>query len=324
MAWPNNTREFVVNTGAKTSTNIAGETLVWDLPKTGILQEIYLSITTAITGTIVGGSTTGKARQVKRVRLLANAGINVCDFSGEGYHYLLRDFVEALNDPVSFAGGRSAVATGVDNLSMYIPIAINSRDPIGLLNLQNPDTQLRLEVELGGNGWLCTSGITAVTVVVTPYLGMYRMPLAKEDRPKFDFVHTMQEDQSALTSGAEFTYNWLRGNTYLSVVHGITLASTAADSFTTAALRVNQNDYLRPALPPAYFDGEFTQYRGRARVKGVVPFDLISLSGLGDYSSLRDVLNTANLTDIQSVILPSASVAMYSMKRQLVYIGEAK
>jgi hypothetical protein len=216
------------------------------------------------------------------------------------------------------------MATGSSDLSMYIPIAINSRDPIGLINLQNPDTQLRLEVETGINGWAMTSGTTTAVSTITPYLGMFRMPLAKEDRPKFDFVHTMQEDQASLTSGVEFTYNWLRGNTYLSVVHGATLASTPADSWTLASLRVNQNDYLRPPLPPAYYNGEFSQYRGRARVLGVIPFDLVSLSGLGNYGSLRDLLNTQNLTDIQSVIVPSGTVALYTMKRQLVYIGEAK
>lgn len=320
MAWPQNTREFVVNAGGKTSTNLTGETLAWDLPKTGILYYIMLIITGALTGTPSTPSAVGKARLLTRVRCMANAGINVIDFSGEGYHFLLRDFIDIGGDPVPGSDGRAAVASGAFDLSMFIPIAINARDPLGLINLQNPDTQLRLEVEM--NPVRLANDFTAFTCTVTPYLGMFRMPLAKEDRPKFDFIHTMQEEQTGLTTGVEFVFNWLRGNTYLSVVHGATCASTPHDSLVTAALRVNQNDYIRPALPPAFYSGEYARGHGRARVLGVIPFDLIGLSGLENYGSLRDLLNTANLTDIQSVLVPDHTVTLYSMKRQLVYIGE--
>ena len=321
MAWPNNTRQFTVNAGAKTSVATTGETLVWDLPKTGILAAIWLNIACSLTGTPSTPSAVGQARLYSRVRVSANAGINLVDVSGEGYNFLARDFFEHGIDVTPSSVGRSAVASGVLDHSMFFPIAINSRDPIGLVNLQNPDTQLRLEVEIGALTRIAND-FSAMSCVVTPYLAMFRMPLAKEDRPKFDFLHTLQEDQNAVTSGVEFVYNWLRGNTYLSVIHGMTLASTAADSFTSAALRVNQNDYLRPALPPAFYSREFSQYHGRARILGVIPFDLITLSGLGNYGSLRDLLNTAQLTDIQSVIVPSATSTLYSMKRQLVYIGE--
>lgn len=322
MAWPERTREFIVNAGGKTSTATGGETLTWDFPKTGIFADLLLVITGTITGTPSTPSPVGKARLITRVRLMANAGINICDFSGEGYHFLIRDFTEHYVDPVPQSDGRSAVASGAFDLSMYIPIAVNRRDPLGLINLQNPDTQLRLELEIGALTRIAND-LTALSLTCTPYLGMFKMPLAKEDRPKFDFVQTWQEDQQSVTNGVEAVYNWLRGNTYLSVVHGCTLAASAADSWSAAGLRVNQNDYLRPtSLPPAFYTREFSKTRGRTRVAGVIPFDLIGLSGLGNYGSLRDLLNTANLTDVQSVITPTATTTLYSMKRQLVYIGK--
>lgn len=323
MAWPNNTRNFIVDGGAKTSTATTGETLTWDLPKTGILAGVYLKIRPSITGTPSTPSAVGQARLISRVRIMANAGINLADFSGEGYHFLIRDFLEDGVDVVPDSTGRAAVASGDGILDMWIPTSINGRDPIGLVNLQNPDTQLRLEVEIGALSRIAND-LTALSCVVQPWYEMFRMPLAKEDRPKFDFLQTFQEDQNAVTNGVEYVYNWLRGNTYLSVVHGCTLASTAADSWTAAALRVNQNDYLRPLTNTVFYTREFNRFHGRARILGVLPFDLIALSGLGNYGSLRDLLNTAQLTDIQSVITPSATTTLYSMKRQLVYIGEAK
>lgn len=321
MAWPENTREFLVDGGAKTSVATTGETLVWDLPKTGIYGGVYLKIRPSITGTPSTPSAVGQARLIARVRISANAGINLADFSGEGYHFLIRDFLEDGVDVVPDSTGRAAVASGTGILDMWIPASINGRDPIGLINLQNPDTQLRLEVEIGALTRIAND-LTALSCIVHPVYEMFRMPLAKEDRPKFDFVQTFQEEQASVTTGVEHVFNWLRGNTYLSVIQGCTLASTPADSWTTAALRVNQNDYLRPALAPVFYTREFNRFHGRARILGVIPFDLITLSGLGNYGSLRDLLNTAQLTDIQSVILPSATTTLYSMKRQLVYIGE--
>lgn len=247
MAWPQNTREFVVNIGAKAGTNLLGETFSWDLPKTGILGSIMLVITGNLTTAPSTPNAQGKSRLVRRVRLSANAGINLCDFSAGGYHWLMRDYMEHLNDPVPQSDARAVAASGPFDLSMHIPISVNSRDPIGLVNLQNPDTQLRLEVEVAPTTDLAND-YTVYTYTVAPYLQMFKMPLAKEDRPKFDFLQTWQEDVNAVTSGAEFAYNWLRGNTYLSVTHALTINAAAANSYTFAGLRINQNDYLRPML----------------------------------------------------------------------------
>jgi len=323
MGWPQNTREFVVGAGAKSGTNLLGETLAWDLPKTGILGAILLVITGNLTTAPSTPNAQGKSRLIRRVRLTANAGINLCDFSGGGYHWLIRDYCEHLIDPVPQSDARAVAASGAFDLSMHIPISINSRDPLGLVNLQNPDTQLRLEVEVAPTTDLAND-YTVYTYTVAPYLQMFKMPLAKEDRPKFDFLQTFQEDANAVTSGVEFVYPWLRGNTYMSVVHGCTLNAALTNSYTTAALRVNQNDYLRPPLGPTFYAREFSKMRGRTVPGGTFGFDLVSLSGLGNYGSLRDLLNTAQLTDIQSVIVPSATTTLFSMKRQLVYLGEAK
>ena len=70
-------------------------------------------------------------------------------------------------------------------------------------------------------------------------------------------------------------------------------------------------------------DIEFARFHGRARVAGVVPFDLIGSSGLGNYGSSRDMLYSAMVTELISrITIATASDTLYTVRRQLVTVRE--
>lgn len=316
MAWPMNTRLKKIPLTSRTSTNTAGETLTWDIPKTGILQNLYLVITGTLTGTPSTPNDLGMANYIQRVRLIANAGINLIDVSGVGYNYLMRDFIEHNVDVGALNEARDAVNSGTFNLSMFFPIALNARDQVGLIMLQNEDTQLRLEVQIGALTVLAND-FSATSVTVQPFLDIFTVPLDKKDHPRFDFAHTWNEEQTTISGTGDYTWNWPRGNIYCSVVHGLGVGATGADGFTNAQLRVNQSEYLYD-VTPNFLTLEFYRSRGRARELGMLPFDFLSQSGLGNYGSARDLLDSRQLTDIDSVITVGTAGTLYTVKRQLV------
>jgi hypothetical protein len=321
--WPNNTRQFFTDLGAKAGP-LAGGAVTFDVPRVGILSSIHLMITGTVGGTVNTPNPLGFSAAVSSVVVQANSGLQLVSLSGPGYHYLLRDQLEMLTDVASAeVNGRTAVTAAAFDDSMFIPIAINSRDPIGLINLQNEDTLLQIVVNFATP--VVTGGSTATFTALSaqPFLELFSMPINKDDMPRFDYAHTITEEQESIAGAGVYTKNWLRGNIYLEMLHGVGIAVAPSDAFSTAQVRVDQNRFLYPNITPAFADKYYAKYRGRARLKGVLPIDFFNSSGLGNYASMRDAIDSAQLTDLSTLITATGAVTLYSTKRQLVKLGQA-
>jgi hypothetical protein len=252
-----------------------------------------------------------------RVRVVANSGLDIFNVSGAGYHYLLREALESeYVDPVGQSNARSAVSATTFNLDMIIPIAVNMRDPSGLIMLQNEQTILNLYID-----WLADASVaTGATVSLTTgdlFMEIFTVPPDSQDWPNINIIHQCLEDQQAVAAAGDFPYVWPRGNTYMQMFHGFGIGAAGADNFTRLALRVNQSDYLQ-STPPTYLDVEHRLYRGRARPAGAMIFDFAGSSGLGCYALARDLVNSALVTDLASVITTTAGGTLFTVRRQLL------
>lgn len=289
--------------------------LVWDIPKTGILGSIMLYITATVTGTLSAPNAYGAASIVRRVRLFANSGIDLINISGPGYHWMLRNFVNDYKDPVPFSDARNAVTVTTFNLSMFLPVALNLRDPIGLFMLQNEQTLLQLSVEFEADATVATGA--TVTATVTPIVEVFTVPIEDSDLPDFSLIQQIVEDDRVISGAGEYEYRWPRGANYLQTIHGFTPGPSGADSWSAAKLRINSVDYLANWVP-ATLNVEYGAAHGLSRVTGVIPFDLVGLSGLGMFGSARDVINSAAVTELESVLTLTGSGTLKTIRRQLV------
>ena len=312
-----NTRRKIVQLPTQTRP-VGGGTTAINLPKTGLLASIYLAIRGTVAGTLTVPSPLGMSSIISRIRLTLNSGIDVYNTSGAGYHYLLREVLESEYGDVSGqSNARSAVTAAAFNLDMVIPVAINMRDPLGLILLQNEQTLLTLNID-----WAADSGIaTGATVVSTaiPYIELFTVPVDPADYPPLNIIHQILEDQQAISGAQDWVYNWPRGNTYLQVLHGIGIGAAGTDLFTKAQIRVNQSDYLQSTDIP-FLDLEFRRLRMRVRPAGGIYFDLLGTSGLGNYGLTRDVFNSSLVTDLASVITTTGAASAYNVRRQLVVL----
>src|SRR5215510_1386422 len=135
-----NTRRKIVQLPTQTRP-VGGGTTSINLPKTGLLAAIVVAIRGSIAGTLTVPNALGMASIISRVRLTLNSGIDIFNVSGAGYHYLLREALESeYTDIAGQSNARSAVTAAAFNLDMLIPVAINMRDPLGLILLQNEQT----------------------------------------------------------------------------------------------------------------------------------------------------------------------------------------
>jgi len=317
LAWPDQTREKFISLGTKTKAAGANP-LNWDIPRSGILSKVFLSITGSIAGTLSAQNALGFCAVVNRIRILANNNIALVDIGPASVGYLLPPQLELRNLPMPTTGwnGRTAITATTFDISTLIPISFNSRDPLGLVNLQNPDTTLQVQVEFAADASVATGA--TVTATVELFVETFTMPLTPEARPDFSYLHVWQEESQSVAATGDVVWYWPRGNVYCSVFQGLGLGAAGTDGFTRAKVRINGGDYLFDASPAA-LTYLYSLYRGGAvRAPGLIPIDYSASSGIGDYGSTRDFIDTMMLTDIASVVTASATGTLYTLKRMLV------
>ena len=316
----NTRRKILPLTGAITRPVGGGTFGPLTLPKTGLLARIYLCLRGTVTGTVTGPNALGMASIISRVRLQANSGIDIFNVSGAGYHYLMRNVLESeYIDPVSQSNGTVAVTAVPFNLDIVIPVALDMRDPTGLIMLQNEQTIVNLYIDWLADSSVATGGPVVALTTGDCYLEVFTVPPDPKDWPPLNVIHQTLEDQQAVAAAGDFPYYWPRGNTYVGIYHGFGIGAAGADNFSRVAVRVNQSDYLQSTAVD-YLDAEFRLIRGRARPPGGIFIDLLGTSGLGVYGLPRDMFNSALVTDLATVITTTGAGTLFSVRRQLVVL----
>ena len=293
-----------------------GGTVRWDLPRTGFLARIFLKVTGSIEGTLSDPNPLGKASVIRRVRLVANNGLDIVNISGPGYHYLLRPLLDTGADHLPYTDARKAVDTGSFDISMVIPVALNPRDAIGLILLQSEQTLVTLIIDFEQDANVATGA--TVTATVTPYVEIFTVPADRKDWPALSFVHQILEDQQQIPSAGDYAYTWPRGPVYLQTVHGLGIGVNGSDVWSRALVQVNQADNIYTVTPELADMWFAFSTLGQTRLKGTVPIDLIGNAGFGVYDSLRDTIQSGNLTDLRTLITATGSGTLFTVRRMLI------
>ncbi len=310
-----NSRRRIIPQAAKTKGSESP--LTFRFNKVGMLAGILLRVSGAVAGTLTSPNPLGMASIVRRIEVLINSGIRLHTFSGAGYHYLIRDFLEDYKDPVPYSNARSAVTATTFDISMYVPVAVNLRDAIGLYLLQNEQTEVVCTVDFEADANVA-AGVTSITATVKPSLIVFSTPKEKGDWPDFSVVHSIIEETKSISATGKFQHNPIRGQTYLQLLMGYGIGVSGADSFNSARLQILGSDQVE-YYEPAELDLAFAMTHGRSRLKGVIALDWLGTSGLGSYGSARDAVQSRNISDIQVEIDATAQpVTFYAIRRQLI------
>jgi hypothetical protein len=290
-----------------------------ELSKAGILGALYLVIRGSLTGTLSALNPLGKSSIIRQVRGFLNTGIDLFQFSGAQYHYLIRDHIEDYKDPVPDSDARSAVAAGAYNLDMMIPIAISAIDPRGLINLQTEKMVMTVTVEFETDTVIAT-GITAHTCDVTPGLELFTLPPKDEDKPAFNTVHQIMAETRMVAGAGDIEYPWPVGNVYMQMLHGLGFAVAGADGWTKALVRELQTDRVYE-YSPIMADREYARWHGRARLPGTIPIDLVGSDGLGLYGGDRDLFFSSMASDLKTIVTATGNGTLHSVRRQIVAVA---
>lgn len=316
-----NTRRRLIQLPTLTKASGGGVVSINPIPRNGFLARLYLVIRGTVAGSLSNANALGMASIVKRVQLSVNNSQDIFRLSGAQYHYLFRDFVESeYVDVGGDSNGRSAVTATTFNLDMVIPIAMDLRDPIGILLNQNEQMTLSLDVDFEADATVATGA--TVTCTVIPVMEVFTVPPLEEDWPPVNLLHTVLGESTSVAASGEFRYTWPRGNVYLQLIHGLGIGASASDGWSQYILQVNHGDNLETFVP-TFADRLHYHQKGRARPAGVIHFDFLGSSGLGNYGLMREPFNSRLVTDLQTVITATGAATLYTVRRELVQLAPA-
>lgn len=319
------TRRKPIRQSTMTSPAAGGQQTI-QLDRAGFLQGVYLGISSVVvsSGGVTAPNPFGMASAIREVRLRPNAANDIYDVSGFGYKKLVDPFLGLAGWPTmgdTYNQGNSTVAAGTFKLDMYIPVAMNRRDPIGLFNLQNPTTTLTLTVWFEAPASMGTA-IDSVTTTVTPYMDVLDL-FSPHVLPPQQYLHQFKEDTTSWQAG-DITYQPELGQKYLACNHVLlTTANVPSDLYTRFQSVINGTDRWRDQAQDLC-DMEYHQNFGANRPVGLITDDFLASTELGTLSGLdRDVFDTEQTTAWKHIITSSIATNLLTVRRQLVALSQA-
>lgn len=309
------TRQTITLVRSLTS-QASGDLLHFEIPKVGALARLWATVRGTIT-TVGAANALGQASIINRVRVYGNTVSDIFNVSGPGYFHLLAPNIDLPTQALNNSTALTAVAAGAVNLDMVIPVTLNLQNLIGAVPIGNQETLVSVDFQMETDGNI---GVTAWTArpTVTLFMEMFTTPPGMEDSPIFRTMHTIIEEKMSVSIAGEVRYRWPIANVYLQTLHGLGFAVTGGtDNWTSMEVIANYTDHIY-YFNPGLADLRFSFLRHLTRAPGIIPIDLASSAGLGLYGSMRDALDSDDVSVVESVIQAAGAGTLYTIRRQLV------
>lgn len=281
----------------------ADRTVNFTLPKTRLLSKIALVVEGELT--IATAAATALARFspyniLRRVQVSINNGFNPVNVSGaELYLTNIARHNGSVFKPI--AGNERTVAPGLTvgthpfRFVAEMPITLNERDMVGLVLLQNEETVVTVNIDIGAAASLVTPGGTTVlsfpSFRITPVITTFSIPAVPQAFPDLSVLKLLQSQVNEAPSSGQMTVRLPVGTTYRKIfldMGGIAIPGTIDVLF-------NQAD-TPYSITPSYLRAINEEMYGDELPADVYALDF-SYQGLANLGGLRDYIDTERLTE---------------------------
>ena len=278
-------------------------TVNFTLPKTRLLSKIALVVEGELT--IATAAATALARFspyniLRRVQVSINNGFNPVNVSGaELYLTNIARHNGQIFKPV--AGNERTVAPGLTvgthafRFVAEMPITLNERDMVGLVLLQNEETVVTVNIDIGAASSLVTpggtTGLSFPSFRITPVITTFSIPAVPQAFPDLSVLKLLQSQVNEAPTSGQMTVRLPVGTTYRKIfldMGGIAIPGTIDVIF-------NQAD-TPYSITPRYLRAINEEMYGDELPADVYALDF-SYQGIADLGGLRDYIDTERLTE---------------------------
>lgn len=320
----------------------AGQITVQQLPTAGYLSDLYFTLTGTST-TTAAQSGVAKAYPappwnfLRKIRVYTNMGVELVNISGYGlylYNRVLRGAMDihthATADFLSYAvtnGGsnatvRSRYFTAIADLAVsqtsvawkcgwWLPITWGTTGKAGYQLLQDDAVKYYFEVTWGdvNDLYISLSGTPTLTAQVNPIIRTFATPRNPVNRPDLSYSKFLLEENQSLTAASGTnTFKLVTGNMVTKMIHCLENGSTLAP-VDPAAVTNFRMDYANTQVPYSInpdLQLLMQEYRYcKPLPQGTYVWDLAMALGLPELPTMRDVIDTIMLTNLQSELTVS-------------------
>lgn len=354
----NDTRQQIITLSPMTPPNpgTAGQIVTQQLPTSGYLSAIWMLLQGTTTTTSAQSATVLAYPQppwnfLRKIRVYTNMGVELVNLSGYGlylYQSCLRTgldidtIVNSLTYAVTDSGNNTvksrylvhptslaASSSETWKAGFYLPIAWGTAGKAGLQLLQDDAVKYYLELTFGdlNDLYASTSGTpTLSNVSVTPMVETFATPRNPANRPDLSYSKMILEETQPFDTGTGVTtFKMVTGNMVSQLIQELSNGSTAhpLDPTEVSLLRM---DYASTQVP-YNMNPDVQLLRqaflyGRNLPQGVYVWELAEALGLKELPTMRDVIDTLMLTNLQTEITLSgvtlASSKLRTIKEWLV------
>lgn len=271
-------------------------TLQFTLPKARLLAGLYVNVK-ATWGTAPTVSDKSKLpKLVRRISLDLNNGFAPFVISGEECRmYNLVDINANNINTDWYAGGSQKEYF----MNFYLPCTTNPRDPIGLILLQNDQTNVTLSIDLG---MMSETGISTEPskVEIKVMAETFSIPANANAYPDLSVLKLVNGRKDSLPTAGQQIIKLATGTIYRKLIFRLTDGSgnpmTPADITSNIELVFNQAD-INYSIDPEMLQILNKKNLGTSLPDGMFVFDFSNSGGLPNLGGTRDFIDSANLTE---------------------------
>lgn len=297
----------------KQSTQVGATTLQFNFPKARLLSSVLINCKLKVkcTGTDYAG-TFNKERLYKIIRRFSldlNNGFSPYVIDGANLHLLnlLRgnkglDTIPSADTKI----GLNGTADGKENVysfALEMPITLNDRDAVGLVLLQNDQTNVTLTVDVANIsdvfGTLEDATIDFVELTIEPMITTFSVPASADAFPDLSVLKLTNSRNDSFVGSGQHIIRLSTGTIYrrmlFKLVNEDGTPMNADDITSNIDLVFNQADVNYSISPEMLRTLNRIQF-GYDLPQGVFAFDF-SYQGIANLGGTRDFIDTERLTE---------------------------
>jgi hypothetical protein len=300
-------------------------TLHYDLPPARFLSKIYLRVRGSFicshaAKVVFTNTPFDMYRLIRQVRVSINNGFTPYQMSGVGLR--LYNLASRINAPAADTFGLEAITNTVApapgaadtvNFTLELPLSINDRDTIGMLMLQNRESNVSIDIDCGSFLDIMTDAdivVSPFSIQITPIIETFSIPQDPDAVPDYSIIKIVNERVRDIATTGEHIIPLDTGLTYRKII-----LYWASDTDYTAKVHANVQNFvfaMNTADQPIVLSADQVAWKNKRDYAGLLPlgcyvFDF-SQQGVPNLGGSRDYIDTERLTQFELKVNTDALV----------------